>query len=90
MANKRILKKKINYICSELFAECVADSLYNGKREEKDVKAMLYAIISIHRNYICRVSHPEPGIKQNAYYKDLINKFNGEVGEIIDQIINHE
>lgn len=90
MANKRNLKKKINYICSELFAECVADSLYNGNREEKDVKAMLHAIISIHRNYICRVSHPEPGIVQKAYYKDLISKFNGEVGEIIDQITNHE
>ena len=30
MPNRRDLKKTINYICSELFAECVAASLYNG------------------------------------------------------------
>ena len=32
MANKRDLKRTINYITSELFAETVAASLYNGKR----------------------------------------------------------
>lgn len=90
MANKRNLKKNINYICSELFAECVADSLYSGKKEEKDVKATLHAILSIHHNYISRVSHPEPGISNKAYYKDLISKFNGEVGEVIDLISNPE
>ena len=31
MANKRDLKRTINYITSELFAETVAASLYNGK-----------------------------------------------------------
>ncbi|MEN9365110.1 MAG: hypothetical protein RL165_846, partial [Bacteroidota bacterium] len=30
MANKRDLKRTINYITSELFAETVAASLYNG------------------------------------------------------------
>ena len=28
--NKRDLKRSINYICSDLFAECVAASLYGG------------------------------------------------------------
>ena len=32
MANKRTLKKNINNICSLLFSECVAESLYNNKQ----------------------------------------------------------
>lgn len=89
MANKRNLKKSINYICSELFAECVADSLYNNKRSDNDVNAMLHAILSIHRNYVSRISHPEPGIIQKKYFKDLISQFNGQVEEVIDQIANN-
>jgi hypothetical protein len=37
MANKRDLKRTINYITSELFAETVAASLYNGKPTQEDV-----------------------------------------------------
>ena len=33
MANKRKLKRTINYVCGDLFAECVAASLYSGKQE---------------------------------------------------------
>ena len=36
MANKRILKRKINYVCSELFSEVVAAS-YSIKADEENV-----------------------------------------------------
>lgn len=87
MANKRNLKKNINCICSDLFSECVASSLYNNKREE-DVKALLTSVLIIHNDYISRVSHPEPGMSQKAYYKDVKDKFNGQIGELIDSIAN--
>ena len=32
MANKRNLKKEINFVCSELFAECIAVSTYTKLR----------------------------------------------------------
>lgn len=86
--NKRDLKKSINYICSELFAECVAASLYNNNLEKENVDALLTSILNIHNNYICRISHPEPGMDAKAYYKDLIDNFNKEVGEIVDAICN--
>ena len=35
MANKRDLKKIINYICGNLFSECVAVSLYDNKKDEE-------------------------------------------------------
>ncbi len=88
MANKRDLKKTINYICSDVLAECVASSLYNGKPSQENVEALLASILNIHDNYIRRVSHPEPGMKPHVYFKDLIDHFNKEISEVIDEIGN--
>lgn len=88
MANKRELKKKINYICSELFAECVANSLYNVKTDDKNVEALLHSILTIHNNYICRISHPEPGMSKKKYFSDLVSKFNAQISEAVDQIVS--
>ena len=88
MANKRELKRTINYITSELFAECVAASLYNGKPEKEDVDGILSNIVMTNTDYIKRVSHPEPGMKQKVFYKKLISDFNQQTSEIIDLISN--
>ncbi len=88
MANKRDLKRTINYITSELFAETVAASLYNGKPTQEDVDGILSSIVMINSDFISRVSHPEPGVKQKTYYKKLTIDFNKQVSEIIDQISN--
>lgn len=90
MGNKKDLKKTINYICSDLFAECVAASLYGSAHETRpdDVDAVLSSIILLHKDYVSRISHPEPGMPQKKYFKDLIAKFNKKTDEIIDQIQN--
>lgn len=88
MANKRELKRTINYITSELFAETVAASLYNGKPTQEDVDGVLSAIVMVHNDFISRVSHPEPGVRQGTYFKKLVIDFNKQVSEIIDQISN--
>lgn len=86
MSNKRDLKRTINYICSDLFAECIAASLYSGEPDQENVKALLASILNIHTNYICRISHPEPGVEKKLYFKNLIKNFNKDVSEVIDQI----
>lgn len=86
MANKRNLKREINYICSEMFAECVALSLYNAKPDGEDVDSLLRAIMDMHADYIMRVSHPEPGMKAKEYYKVLVDSFNKDANSIVDQI----
>ena len=88
MANKRDLKRTINYITSELFAETVAASLYNGKSSQEDVDGILSSIVMINNDFIKRISHPEPGMKLGTYYQNLIHDFNKQVSEIIDQISN--
>ncbi len=86
MANKRSLKKAINAICEELFAECVAASLYGAEDHEENANALLHSIIRMQSDFICRVSHPEPGMTPSNYFKDLREKFAAQVSEIIDHI----
>lgn len=89
MSNKRSLKKQINYICSDLFAECVAASLYgNSNVSDEDKDAMLSGIMLTHSDFISRISHPEPGMQQKKYFKNLISDFNKRVDEYVDQITN--
>ena len=88
MANKRNLKRNINYVCSELFAEAVAASMYSAKATEEDVNALLASILVIHNDYVRRVSHQEPGLSPKLFYKDLVNNFNKQVSEIVDQVTN--
>lgn len=90
MANKRVLKHRINCVCGELFAECVAASLYGGKGEDDNVKALLASILVVHSDYVRRISHQEPGMKAKVFYADLISHFNQQVAELSDQIANLE
>ena len=86
MASKRTLKKKINLICEELFAEGVARSLYGHDAQKDNGQAILFSIVKMQNNYISRISHPEPGMKAKDYFKDLREKYSAEIGEILDQI----
>lgn len=86
MANKRQLKSSINYVCSELFAECAALSVFTSKANQEEIESIISSIIIIHNDYICRVSHPEPGMPQKKYFKILKEDFNKQVSEIIDLI----
>ncbi len=88
MANKRDLKQNISAICSELFAEGVATSLYGDKENQADIEALLSSILVIHSDYIRRISHPEPGMSQKKYFKTLIDDFNKQASELADQICN--
>ena len=88
MANKRSLKHAINLVCDELFAEAVAASLYGNDDNQGNTEAVLYSIIRMQSDFVCRVSHPEPGMPARKYYKNLREKFTAQVSEIVDQIDN--
>lgn len=89
MANKRVLKKQINFICSELFAEAIAASNYASRADvSENLNALLKSILRMHSDYIMRVSHPEPGIKAKKYYGLMIDSLNKDVNDVLDQIGN--
>jgi hypothetical protein len=37
-------------------------------------------------DFVSRISHPEPGMKKQEYYKDLREKFISQAQELADQI----
>ncbi len=88
MTNKRKLKRAVNLICSDLFAECVAASMYSGKPDSANVEVLLTSILGIHSDFIRRISHPEPGMSPKTYFKHFRKDFNEQVAEIVDQINN--
>ena len=86
MANKRDLKKGITLICESIFAECIAAALYGPETHRKTAEDCANAIIKLEGHYLSRVSHPEPGMKAKAYYRDLRVQFTKDVNELLDQI----
>ena len=87
MANKRTLKHSINLVCEELFAECIASSLYDAGGD--NCEAILYSIVKLQSDFICRISHPEPGMPAKKYFKKLREDFIAQASDIVDQINNH-
>ena len=75
-------------ICTDLTAEVVAVSLYESKPAEENVIAIINAIMKMRNEYIRRISHVEPGIPAKVYFKNLIENFNNDTIEVIDQISN--
>ena len=83
MAKRKVLKKRINYIVGELFAE----SLINGKNcaDQAKVNDVLADILNTQNEFISRISHTQPG-NVKGFYKKLIQDFNAKANELIDAI----
>ena len=88
MAKRRNLKKAINFLCGELFAECVAIMHYQKPTPQADIDNVMTSILKLQDDMLSRVSHVEPGMKAKKYFKVLINHFNEELEAIVDQLNN--
>ena len=86
MMNKRSLKKAINAVSDQLFANAVAVSLYGTNRNAENDEALIQSILNMREDFVSRISHPEPGMKKQEYYKDLREKFSSQIGELVDQV----
>ena len=85
MANKRILKKTINFNCAELMAECVASMQCNDANKE-DAMGIMLNILELQANMISRVSHVQPGMKANAFFHKLESDMKKRTEDIIEQL----
>ena len=85
MAKRRILKKNISYICSELFMECVALTHYKVNADKEKVDNLMGRILGLHDEFIQRANHTEPG-NVKGFYKKLRTDFNAEVDDIANAI----
>lgn len=85
MANKRDIKKNINYIAGELFTECVVQSLYVPGTDKEKADKLMGEILNAHDDFLRRVSHVEPG-NVKGFFKKLRSDFNAKVDEFVEAI----
>lgn len=86
MASRRELKKNVNYITGELFAECLISSAAD-KADKKKADEILIQILDMQDEFLSRISHTEPG-NVKGFYKKFLSDFNAKVDEIVDAITN--
>ena len=73
MASRKDLKKQINNICGELFADCVALKMCEQGNDEQLNEVML-EIWDLRREYVSRISHTEK-LSERVFYKKLRAEF---------------
>ena len=85
MANKRQLKKRVNNLCADLFAECIA-CIHYAKVNREDADAVTVNILNLQDDILCRISHVEPGLSTKIFFKKLNDDLRSAVENIISQI----
>ena len=84
---RKNLKKHINYLCGELLAECMAATDFTKKDNKQDVENVMLGIMKMQNDWICRLSHVEPG-STKLFFKKLKEDMQKRTDEIIEQIQN--
>lgn len=83
MASRRKLKKSINYIASELFAECLYLKQTAGEEAGEKADALTTDVLKMHKEFISRISHTEPG-NVKGFYRKLYADFNAAAEKVLD------
>jgi hypothetical protein len=82
---RRELKKCVNNLCAELFADCIALSQYE-KVDPEAVSNVMQSILMMQSDIICRISHVQPGAGK-LFFKKLKEDLESRTNEIIDDIV---
>ena len=84
---RRLLKKQVNYIAGELFAECVVLTQVVPGIDVQKVDDLMTRILYMQDDFISRISHTQPG-NVKGFYKAFRADFQAQVDAIIDEIGN--
>lgn len=85
MAKRRNLKKSVNYIIGELFAECTIICNFIPGADKDKAQEIMTRILLMQSDFVSRISHTEPGNVKN-FYKKFRSDFQSQVDAIIDDI----
>lgn len=86
MASRKDLKKQINNICGELFADCVALKMCEQGNDEQLNEVML-EIWDLRREYVSRISHTDK-LSERVSYKKLRAEFSEKAEALSKKIIS--
>ena len=84
MANKRDIKKSINYVLGDLFQECILLKIFK-KADNAKVDEVLTDILNLQNEFLARANHPQPG-NVKAYFRKLYSDFGDSVEAIIKKM----
>ncbi len=84
MASRKLLKKQINEVCGELFADCVALKMCEQCSDEV-INQVMAEILQLRLEFVARISHTEKG-SVRLFYKKLRQEFS-EKAEAISRTI---
>lgn len=85
MANRRQLKKNVNYIAGELFMECLVMSKFVPGTDKQKADELMAQILKVQDEFISRISHTEPG-NVKGFYKKFNSDFQAKADEIIEAL----
>lgn len=83
---RRELKKVINLIAADLFAECVFAQHYKSTDNPDDVDNVMRNILLMRDDMVSRISHVEPGCNAKIFFGKLKSDLNRTTDEIVEQI----
>ncbi len=88
MANKRDLKKEINYVTGELLSECLCNKFLIPGVDAEKVDALMGKIIGIQDEFLCRVgANGDKNAKAvKAYYRKLREDFDKLIDEVLEDL----
>jgi hypothetical protein len=86
MANRKQLKKSINMICGELFADCVALCMCSQGNNEK-YSLLMAEVLNLRADFVARISHADK-LRAAFYFKKLREDFTTKVNDLSERIVN--
>lgn len=85
MANRRNLKKNVNYISDLVAGLCIVESMNAKEEHREEISQLFLQIVELRRDIISRISHTEPG-SVKPFYKKLRNDFNTGVETVFKKL----
>lgn len=85
MASRRKLKKNVNYIISDLYRECMFQTLLKPEIKEESIDEIVGEVFDIKVEFVSRISHTEPG-NVKGFYKKFKEDFSKAVSDLIAKL----
>ena len=85
MASRKDLKKAINDIASELYAQCMLLKEMAPAEKQEAIDQVLVKVMALQNEHITRISHTEPG-NVKGFYKKLYQDFDAQVYEVLESL----
>lgn len=87
MANKRNLKKNIDYLIYEIVSDCYTFKYLFPDKDQKEVDKILKEAVNFRNELIKRVNHPD-GKENKKLVKNHYKKVNQDLMEKVDNYID--